>query len=192
MSLPLAFKTDLASIPSPMPYLKGLEEKKVQWRGKLGAKSKKRIGLVWSGSTGHGNDKSRSMSLRQMLEGLPAQFEYVSLQKEVRQVDEPYLKQSGLKHFGAELEDFVDTAALCELMDVVICVDTSVAHLSAALGCKTFIVLPYVPDWRWLVDRSDCPWYGSVKLVRQSSNRSWHEVLHQVSAHLRELDASGS
>lgn len=177
MSLPLAFKTDLSSIPSPTPYLKGLEEKKVQWHGKLGAKSKKRIGLVWSGSTGHGNDKSRSMGLRQMLEGLPAQFEYVSLQKEVREVDEHYLKQSGIKHFGAELEDFVDTAALCELMDVVICVDTSVAHLSGALGCKTFIVLPYVPDWRWLVGRSDCPWYESVKLFRQSSSRSWDSVL---------------
>jgi hypothetical protein len=188
MSLPLAFKTDLASIPSPMPYLKGLEEKKVQWRGKLGAKSKKRIGLVWSGSTGHGNDKSRSMSLRQMLEGLPAQFEYVSLQKEVREVDEPYLKQSGLKHFGAELEDFVDTAALCELMDLVICVDTSVAHLSAALGCKTFIVLPYVPDWRWLVGRSDCPWYETVKLFRQSSSRSWDSVLENVAKELLSLD----
>ena len=177
MSLPLAFKTDLSSIPSPTPYLKGLEEKKVQWRGKLGTKSKKRIGLVWSGSTGHGNDKSRSMGLRQMLEGLPAQFEYVSLQKEVREVDEPHLKQSDIQHFGAELEDFVDTAALCELMDVVICVDTSVAHLSGALGCKTFIVLPYVPDWRWLVGRSDSPWYESVKLFRQSSSRSWDSVL---------------
>jgi ADP-heptose:LPS heptosyltransferase len=86
----------------------------------------------------------------------------------------------GVRHFGAELEDFTDTAALCALMDFVISVDTSVAHLSGALGRPTWILLPLLPDWRWLLDREDSPWYASAKLYRQSTSGQWDSVVEQV------------
>ncbi|PIT71874.1 hypothetical protein B9Z41_16530, partial [Limnohabitans sp. JirII-31] len=155
MSLPLAFKTTLSTIPSPESYLRSDNAKVAQWQAKLGPKTKPRISLVWSGSTGHKNDRNRSLRLNELLPYLPDGFEYVCLQKEIREVDEHALRQSPIQHFSDELKDFADTAALCELMDVVISVDTSVAHLSGALGKPTWVLLPYTPDWRWLLDRED-------------------------------------
>ena len=90
----------------------------------------------------------------------------------------------GIRHFGEQLQDFSDTAALVSLMDRVISVDTSTAHLSAALGKHTWILLPYVPDWRWLLDRDDSPWYQTAKLYRQSSDGDWPGVLAAVKADL--------
>ncbi|PIT71198.1 hypothetical protein B9Z41_17075, partial [Limnohabitans sp. JirII-31] len=153
LSLPLAFKTELSTIPSPEPYLRSDKAKVNQWRIKLGPKSKPRVGLVWSGSTQHKKDHNRSLRLDELIHYLPNSFDYVCLQKEIRAVDQETLKQSRIQYFGDELKDFADTAALCELMDVVISVDTSVAHLSGALGRPTWVLLPYVPDWRWLLDR---------------------------------------
>ena len=112
----------------------------------------------------------------------------MSLQKELREVDKEALAGSGLRHYGEELKDFTDTAALCELMDVVVSVDTSVAHLAAAIGKPTWILLPYSPDWRWLLDREDSPWYGTVKLYRQDESRNWGVVLKRVAADLVKLD----
>ena len=94
------------------------------------------------------------------------------------------LEKSEIKYFGAELNDFTDTAALCELMDVVISVDTSVAHLAGALGKPTWVLLPYVPDWRWLLNRVDSPWYPSVKLYRQEADRDWGPVLERLAEDL--------
>ncbi|WP_233202749.1 tetratricopeptide repeat protein, partial [Limnohabitans sp. JirII-31] len=184
LSLPLAFKTELSTIPSSEPYLRSDKAKVKQWRAKLGRKTKPRVGLVWSGSTGHTNDHNRSFKLEELLPYLPDGFEYVCLQKEIREVDQEMLQQSSIQYFGDELENFADTAALCELMDVVISVDTSVAHLSGALGKPTWVLLSYSPDWRWLLDREDSPWYGSVKLYRQDADRTWSSVLHRVSRSL--------
>jgi ADP-heptose:LPS heptosyltransferase len=177
LSLPLAFKTELNSIPSPTPYLQSNAEKIMVWNQRLGEKSKPRIGLVWSGSTIHKNDHNRSLTLTDVLKHLPPNFEYVSLQKEVREGDKDALIKSTIKHFGDQLVDFTDTAALCDLMDIVISVDTSVAHLAGALGKTTWILLPYMPDWRWLLDRDDSPWYASVKLYRQGEDRQYAPVL---------------
>ena len=184
LSLPLAFKTELSTIPSSEPYLRSDKAKVKQWRAKLGRKTKPRVGLVWSGSTGHTNDHNRSFKLEELLPYLPDGFEYVCLQKEIREVDQEMLQQSSIQYFGDELENFADTAALCELMDVVISVDTSVAHLSGALGKPTWVLLSYSPDWRWLLDREDSPWYGSVKLYRQDADRTWSSVLQRVSRSL--------
>ena len=118
---------------------------------------------------------------------MPAGFAYVCLQKEIREVDQETLNQSSIQYFGDELRDFADTAALCELMDVAISVDTSVAHLSGALGKPTWVLLPHVPDWRWLLDREDSPWYDSVKLYRQDADRSWSSVLKRVANDLLRL-----
>lgn len=185
LSLPLAFKTDATSIPASQSYLRSDSAKMAEWGQRLGARTKPRVGLVWSGNADHVNDHNRSVALSALVAQLPDTLEYVSLQKEVRDSDRPALESNGhIRHFGDALKDFGDTAALCEWMDLVISVDTSVAHLSGALGRPTWVLLPYVPDWRWLLDRDDSPWYPSVKLYRQSDDRDWANVLDAVNADL--------
>ena len=180
MSLPLAFKTDLNSIPSPKPYLKSKPAKVDAWSQLLGKKSNPRIGLAWSGNTNHKNDHNRSMLLVDLIKHLPSGFEYFSLQKEVREADKEALVSSNIKHLGEQLKDFADTAALCELMDLVICVDTSVAHLAGSLGKATWVMLPFAPDWRWLLDRDDSPWYRNHRLFRQSKRGHWDNVFKEI------------
>jgi ADP-heptose:LPS heptosyltransferase len=136
--------------------------------------------LAWSGSTGHKNDHNRSLTLQQLLPHLPEGYEYVSLQKEVRQVDRAVLEVSRIRHYGNDLRDFTDTAALCELMDLVISVDTSVAHLAGAIGKTNWVLLPYSADWRWLLNRDDSPWYESMRLYRQDETREWPLVLARM------------
>jgi len=188
LSLPLAFKTELNSISSPTPYLQSNAEKIMVWNQRLGTKPRLRIGLVWSGSTTHKNDHNRSLALADLINYLPQNIEYVSLQKEVRECDKNVLVNSAIKNYSQWLIDFTDTAALCDLMDIVISVDTSVAHLAAALGKPTWIMLPYKPDWRWLLDRDDSPWYESVLLYRQGDDREWKPVLERVARDLIELN----
>ncbi len=185
LSTPLAFNTDAASIPASQSYLRSDSTKVAEWEQILGAKTKPRVGLVWSGNADHVNDHNRSIALSALLAALPYAFEYVSLQKEVRASDTQALESNGcIRHFGDALKDFGDTAALCECMDLVISVDTSVAHLSAALGKQTWILLPHVPDWRWLLDRDDSPWYPSARLYRQTEAREWSSVLGRVATDL--------
>jgi len=181
LSLPLAFGTTLDSIPAPASYVHSLPSKRAQWAATLGTKTGLRIGIAWSGSTGHKNDHNRSITLAELLQHLPPGPQYISLQKELREVDQATLQANPqLRHFGPELVDFTDTAALCDLMDVVISVDTSVAHLSAALGQTTWVLLPYSPDWRWLLERPDSPWYPSARLYRQDSDMRWSGVLQRL------------
>ena len=168
MSLPLAFKTELKTIPSVSKNISSDEKKVEKWQAILGEKTKPRVGIVWSGAVNHKNDLQRSLKLSQLITHLPSDYEYLSLQKEISDVDkEVLIEYCKIKHFGDDLKDFTDTAALCELIDIVISVDTSVAHLAGTLGKNTWILLPYSPDWRWLLDRNDSPWYSSVKLYRQ-------------------------
>jgi hypothetical protein len=109
----------------------------------------------------------------------------VSLQKEVWDTDISKLKSAAnVVHFADELKDFTDTAALCELMDLVISIDTAVAHLSAAMGKTTWVMLPFNPDWRWLQDRDDSPWYKSARLYRQETSEDWQGVLGRISSDL--------
>ena len=185
LSLPLAFKTNIKTIPTSIKYLGGEPSKIAQWQSKLGEKIKPRIGLVWSGGTTHHNDRNRSLLLSYLIQHLPTDFQYVSLQKEIRDVDQPTIQSNpNILNFANELNDFSDTAALCELMDVVISVDTSVAHLAGALGKPTWVLLPFGPDWRWLLDRTDSPWYPSVKLYRQEKIGDWDSVFQRVKADL--------
>jgi tetratricopeptide (TPR) repeat protein len=189
MSLPLAFQTTLSSIPSGIPYIKPSSKKERFWAEKLGPNSQLIVGLVWSGDPRHQNDKLRSIGLDELLAALPPRFSYVSLQSEIRDSDRQALDDCDrLVHFGPELKDFSDTAALCAQMDVVVCVDTSVAHLSGALGKPTFLLLSYNPDWRWLLERTDSPWYPTMKLFRQAQLGSWRSALEKVSADLLGLE----
>jgi len=188
MSLPLAFKTRLESIPCPPRYLRADTIKLSQWTNRLGEKTRPRVGLVWSGSATNTNDHNRSIPVSTLMQQMPVNFQYVSLQKDIRDSDKRWLEsQTRLLNFDQDLNDFSDTAALCELMDVIISIDTSVAHLSGALGRPTWILLPFSPDWRWLMDRDDSPWYRSVKLFRQDNIGDWESVLARVAASLSKL-----
>ena len=187
MSLPLAFKTRLDTIPGSSAYLRSDSGRVSAWAARLGPRTMPRIGIAWSGSVGHLNDRRRSLTLAELLPHLPAGLQYFSLQKELRETDRAALQASGLRHFGAELQDFADTAALCDLMDRVISVDTSVAHLSGALGRPTWVLLPQIPDWRWMLDRQDSPWYASVTLYRQGPDRQWAPVLQRLGQDLQAL-----
>jgi tetratricopeptide (TPR) repeat protein/ADP-heptose:LPS heptosyltransferase len=184
LSLPFALKTDLKSIPNTTPYLRASTSKVASWKHKLGVKIKPRIGLAWSGSTSHKNDHNRSIKLKELLPILPKNYEYICLQKEIRDNDKKDLVGGEIRSFVDEIEDFNDTAGLCELMDVVISVDTSVAHLAAAMGKPTCLLLSHIPDWRWLMGREDSPWYETVKLYRQDVDRSWTVVLSKLALDL--------
>ena len=191
MSLPLAFKTRLNTIPGTLPYLKSDPDKLAYWKNRLGQKTTPRVGLVWRGSVTHRHDDNRSIPLSAMIPHLPEGFTYVSLQKEVRDADKSTLESNrNIIHPGDELKDFTDTAALCDLMDVVISVDTAVAHLNGALGNPTWVLLPFSPDWRWLLDRADSPWYPSLRLFRQQKPDDWNEAFGRLRSAL--LKAYGS
>jgi tetratricopeptide (TPR) repeat protein len=188
MSLPLAFGTELATIPAPARYLRADPAKVDAWREILGPAAKPRVGLVWSGNPSHGNDGNRSLAFAQMTALLSERFEFFTLQRDVRPEDQALLTQDGrVRGFGHQLRDFSDTAALCELMDVVVTVDTSVAHLAGALGRPTWILLPAVADWRWLRERRDSPWYPSARLYRQARPGAWQDTLAAVNADLERL-----
>jgi len=189
LSLPLAFNTSLSSIPQSPAYLYSDASKVAHWSRRLGNKTQQRVGLVWSGSTGHKNDHNRSLLLSSLIHQLPVEpggaFQFVSLQQELRDIDLPSLQaHPQILHFGRELKDFTDTAALCALMDVVISVDTSVAHLSGALGKPTWLLLPNNPDWRWLLNTDTSPWYPGMRLFRQPADGDWAPVLQRIAHNL--------
>lgn len=178
MSLPYVFGTTLETIPAQVPYLPattaGREER-------LGPGP--RVGLVWAGNPAHRNDAGRSIpaaSLRGLLETPGIRF--FSLQKEPRPGDRALIASwnTGFTDLGPEIGDFVDTAEILAALDLVIVVDTSVAHLAGALGRPTWVLIPPVPDWRWLMDREDSPWYPTARLFRQNPEESWDDVLIRV------------
>lgn len=180
-SLPLALGTRLETIP-PAPALPPPPEALVQtWQARLGPHEKLRVGLVWSGNPAHGNDRNRSIPLRMLSVLLDIDASFVSLQKDPRPDDAAVLRAhpkilDPTEHFT----DFVQTAALISCLDLVITVDTSVAHLSGALRRPTWILLPFTPDYRWLLGRDDSPWYPTVRLFRQTAPRDYASVLERV------------
>ena len=193
LSLPLAFKTTVETIPAKVPYLYADLNKQKIWQRKLGEKNRPRIGLVWSGSTGHENDHNRSLVLKQLSSLLKLPFEFHSLQKEVRQVDLNTLSEfSQIKQHQDELHDFSDTAALIDNLDIVISVDTSVAHLAGALGKQVWIMLPFMPDSRWMLDSTDTPWYPTATLFRQPKIDDWDSVIKNIEINLQKLCKSNA
>ena len=167
LSLPKVLGTTIKTIPAPQKYLSTDPMRIMKWEKRLGQKKSPRIGIAWSGSKVNPNDRRRNIPLRKLLSWLPNDHEIISLQTEVRDNDRPCLESSNVRFFGNELTDFGDTAALCELCDRVISVDTSVVHLNAALGRPTSVLLPRTPpDWRWLLERQDSPWYPTVRVFR--------------------------
>jgi len=185
LSLPLAFRTQLDTIPTGLSYLGAPSEDRVRaWSDRLSPRERLRVGLVWAGNPDHDNDLSRTMPLREMTHILDVEATFVSLQKQLRPNDTAILEQRRIIDPTADLTDFGETAALLGCLDLVIAVDTSVAHLAGALGLPTWLLLPHTPDYRWLLDRDDSPWYPTLRLFRQSERRDWAEVLGRVRSEL--------
>jgi len=185
MSLPLAFRTELHNIPAAIPYIHPDPAQVARWRRRLGETSKPRIAFVWSGSVALKNDR-RSMALADMLPLMSSEAEWVSVQKEVLESDAALLESHReLRQVGSELYDFADTAAVLELMDLVVTIDTSVANLAGAMGKPVWILLPFDPhDWRWLLDREDSPWYPTARLFRQPASGDWASVIFRIKKEL--------
>jgi tetratricopeptide (TPR) repeat protein len=190
--LPLAFKTRIETIPSDVPYLPAPSEGLRQaWQERLGPHDRMRIGLVWSGSPAHGNDRKRSMRFATMCRILDADARFFSLQKDLRADNGVTLKQRpDVIDLTAHLTDFAETAAMVSCLDLVISVDTSVAHLAGALAREAWILLPHAPDYRWLLDRDDSPWYPSARLFRQSAAQDYAQVLGRVRSELNVRSAA--
>ena len=189
-SLPLAFGTRLDTIPSTTPYLSARAESLPAWEARLGARDGLRVGLVWSGNPAHRNDYNRSMPLSTLAPILDVGARFLSLQKDPRPDDKAFLlARPEIVDHTAQLTDFAETAALISCLDLVITVDTSVTHLAGALGCPTWILLPHTPDWRWLLDRDDSPWYPSARLFRQDETRDYTSLIARVRHELVQLVA---
>jgi tetratricopeptide (TPR) repeat protein len=182
-SLPLAFKTTLDSIPAP--YLPPPPPARTsEWEQRLGSHDRLRVGLVWSGNPDHANDRNRSLPLQMLAGLLDVDARFVSLQKNPRDSDQQLLCGLDIVDMTDRLSDFEETAALIACLDLVITVDTSVAHLAGGLGCPVWILLPYRPDYRWLLDRADSPWYPTARLFRQDERRDYRWVLDQLRTEL--------
>lgn len=189
-SLPLAFRTRLDTIPAATSYLPAPPPDRIRaWEDRLGPHDRLRVGLVWSGNPNHSNDRNRSMPLRALMRLLDVDATFVSLQKDPREDDRTMLAGTAIVDLTTQLTNFAETAALVSCLDLMITVDTSVAHLAAALGRPTWILLPFTPDFRWLIGRADSPWCPSVQLFRQSETRDYADVITHVRAEL--LTVSG-
>lgn len=192
LSLPKFFGTRVESIPHADGYLTPDLAKVAIWDKKLGYKNRLRIGLALSGNPFHQNDRRRSIDFSEALKFLPDCADYICLQKEIRSSDKASIvAREDVRIVSDELNDMDETAALVSCMDLVISVDTSVAHLSAAMGKPTWILLPHMPDWRWLLGRSDSPWYKSATLFRQSAQNSWIEPLTSIRDAIRAYMPTG-
>ncbi len=189
-SLPSIFRSNEETLPRYLSYLSAEKSNQKHWKQRLGdASDALRVGICWQGNSGHAQDSMRSIPLQE-LTPLASQpnVEWFSLQKLTPGSD---LSASPIpmKNYQDQWADFADTAAMIEELDLVISVDTSVAHLAGALGKRTWILLPHSPEWRWMIDRDDSPWYPSAKLFRQPSAGDWASVLEEVSKELQPLSA---
>lgn len=187
LSLPLAFGTTLESIPSPGPYIEAPLDLQFEWETAHPATATSRIGLVWAGNPEHGNDLHRSIplaTLRPLIEG--SGNEFFILQKDISEPDRKILQDCpGIVFASDRFRDFRDTAAAVAQLDLVITVDTSVAHLAGAMGKPVWILVPPQADWRWILGRDDSPWYPTARIYRRMPEAPWDSVVAQVASDLR-------
>ena len=187
LSLPLLFKTRLNNIPNNFPYIIPNSDKNSYWFHKLKKNKNRKIGLVWAGSKNK-NINNRSLSLKQFSSILKLPFEFHSIQKEIRASDQEELdKYKNLQQHQNDLIEFSDTAAILNQMDLIISVDTSVAHLAGALAKRVWILLNYIPDFRWMLDREDSPWYPNARLFRQPKIDDWNSVIKKIEKELKNI-----
>lgn len=185
MSLPYAFGSSLSTIPANIPYLVADQADITAWRAilaqRFGAARRPRIGISWSGNTAHRNDARRSIPLNLWQDLLGFDADWIVVQKDLRASDVEALRAwPDIAHFPAEMTDFAATAGLLHELDLVITVDTSIAHLAGAMGKTVWILLGEETDWRWMADRPDSPWYPTAHLFRQTRPGEWAEVFRDV------------
>jgi hypothetical protein len=196
MSLPLALGTTLENLPAAASYMAADAQRVDVWRNRLGAAQGPRIGLAWSGNERHARDRERSIALARLLPLIRSLsrnpdlggVQFLGLQNDLRPDDRPALApEPAFQYFGEAINDFEDTAALIALCDLVVSVDTAPLHLAGALGKPAWLLAARMPDWRWLLDRRDSPWYPSVRLVRQHERGSWVRELQQLERELAQF-----
>jgi len=182
LSLPRIFKTDLASIPADVPYIHAAPERVAQWQTRIPRDGRLNVGLVWAGGRDFAGDRHRTIGLEAMMPLLgDPRIRYVSLHAELREEDAPLVAaHPEILHFGSELKNFADTAAAVAQLDLVISVDTAVAHLAGAMAKPVWLLLPFNPDFRWLLGRDDSPWYPTARLFRQPRAGDWASVIARV------------
>ncbi|MCF8506971.1 MAG: glycosyltransferase [Caulobacter sp.] len=192
VSLPLVFGHTLETIPRDIPYLSAPPERLEHWRRRLPPGEGFRVGLAWAGSPGHGNDRHRSTcleSLRPLLDVPGVRF--CSLQKGDPAKQLAASDMAGrIEDIAADFADFGDTAAALECLDLVISVDTSVIHMAGALGRPVWVLTAFTPDWRWLLDRDDTPWYSTMRLLRQERPGDWEPLIARAAGDLTRLAAA--
>jgi tetratricopeptide (TPR) repeat protein len=189
MSLPMIFGTRVETIPSSPKYLSVSEKYREKWRSALPASGKLRIGIAWAGNAAHVNDFQRSMPIAQLAPLLgDASVDWCVVQPGLPAFDQLSLRSvPHVFNGGAHLKDFADTAALIDLLDIVVTVDTSVAHIAGALGKPVWLMLPWAAEWRWFHDRTDSPWYPTARLFRQPALGDWESVIDDVQRALIEF-----
>ncbi len=185
-SLPLACATRLASIPADVPYLAADPGRIAKWRERLAPSGRPLVALTWRGRP-HPRDRSVPFAALAPMLAL-ARIEFVSLQQDLTGEEARAIAgRDNIRHFGAAIEDFADTAAIMACVDVVVSIDTSVAHLAGALGKPLWLMLIFAADFRWLVGRPDSPWYPTARLIRQPRTGEWPEVVERVARALADL-----
>lgn len=187
MSLPYIFHTRLESIPGETPYLSADPAKRAVWAEKLGQKKRPRVGLCWSGSSGRAPDYARSMPAKYLAPLMDLPVEFHCMQKEIRPKDAEAIAGWPITTHADELGNFADTAALMAHMDVVISVDTSVAHVAAATGRPVWLTIPWANEWRWLRERADSPWYPTMTFFRQPKWGDWDSIIAAIGERLKAL-----
>jgi tetratricopeptide (TPR) repeat protein len=192
-SLPLALKTELGTVPAPIPYLSASGAHLAKWSAQIGALPQPRIALAWSGNASHDNDRNRSIAFSRLAPLFPPPnppphageggvgASFISIQRDLRPDDAAALSaESRVTHVGNELEDFADTAAVLALCDLVIAVDTAPVHLAGAMGRPVWVLVPFAPDWRWTLQGESTPWYPTARLFRQTKLEDWDGVIGRV------------
>lgn len=186
MSLPKIFGTNLESIPAIVPYLHKDNTLVNIWQDRLAGCSGFRVGITWRGNPNHKNDHNRSITIAQIAQYLTVPgLSVISLQKDAK--DEELAVLRDLDSFfdaGSLVSDFADTGAIMANLDLVITVDTSICHLAGALAVPVWTLIPFAPDWRWMLKRIDSPWYPTMRLFRQERAGDWHSVMENVQSAL--------
>jgi tetratricopeptide (TPR) repeat protein len=186
-SLPLARKTELLLVPAQIPYLSADQAYLQKWSARIEKLPRPRIALAWAGNPAHDNDRNRSIALSTLAPLLAMPASFISVQRDLRSSDAAQLGAiTQLTHLGGELADFNDTAAVLSLCDLLVTADTAPAHLAGAMGRPVWVLVPFAPDWRWMLDGESTPWYPTARVFRQSALADWDAVIARVASALQE------
>ena len=186
ISLPYLLKTELNNIPKNIPYIFTPENEKDYWLKKLKTKEKYSVGIKWSGNSSYKDDKNRSMKLKEMKPLLDLPLQFHSLDYELNDEDKKFLSENkNIVFHGKDLLGMEKTAGLIENLDLIISVDTSIAHIASAIGKPVWLLLSYLHDPRWMLNRDDSPWYSNLKIIKQKEHNNWTEVIKIVNKKLR-------